>query len=67
MIHFKIFNFLFPKMKNFLKSRKDKKPKQAEENDELEFLKWQIRDLNRKIRDFGREVDKFIKESKRQG
>ncbi|EOB13339.1 hypothetical protein NBO_80g0003 [Nosema bombycis CQ1] len=54
-------------MKSFLKSRKDKKPKQAEENDELEFLKWQIRDLKRKIRDFGREVDKFIKESKRRG
>jgi predicted RNA-binding protein with EMAP domain len=52
-------------MKRLLKSRKDKKPKQAEENDELEFLKWQIRDLNRKIRDFGREVDKFVKESKK--
>ncbi|EOB13344.1 hypothetical protein NBO_80g0008 [Nosema bombycis CQ1] len=67
MIQFKILIFLFPKMKSFLKSRKDKKPKQAEENDELEFLKWQIRDINRKIRDFGREVDKFIIESERQG
>lgn len=52
-------------MKTFLSVRKNKN-KQTEENEEVEFFKWQVRDLKRKTRDLLREVEELIRENQKR-